>query len=127
MSKKISSYKELLEEKARLEELLGVQREAIKSNYVLLKDELRPISRGVYNITAVLGKIGRRPKGNPLLNLGLDIGTELLLKRYLLVKAGWLTRTVVPFIVRNYSAKFFADKDAPFWKKVKNMFSKRKD
>jgi hypothetical protein len=127
MSKKISSYKELLEEKARLEELLLVQREAVKSNYVLLKNEIRPITHGVAMITGVLGKFGRKPKGNPLVNLGLDIGTELLLKRYLLVKAGWLTRTVVPYIVRNFSAKFFADKDAPIWKKVKNMFSKKKD
>ena len=126
MSKKISSYNELLEEKARLEELLVVQREAIKSNYVLLKNEIRPITHGVAMVTGVLGKFGRKPKGNPLVNLGLDIGTELLLKRYLLVKAGWLTRTVVPYIVRNYSSKFFADKSSPLLAKLKHLFSKKK-
>jgi hypothetical protein len=124
MSKKITSYEELLEEKARLEELLAVERDAIKSNYILLKNEIRPITHGIANITGVLSKFGRRPRGNPIVNLGLDIGTELLLKRYLLVKAGWVTRTVIPYIVRNYSTKFFSDKDGSVWQKIKKKFRK---
>jgi hypothetical protein len=127
MSKKITSYEDLLEEKARLEELLTVQRESIRSNYILLKNEIRPITHGLGTITGLLSKMGRRPKGNPLVNLGLDIGTELLFKRYLLVKAGWAARTFVPYIVRNYSAKFFSDPDAPFWKKMKSVFSRKKE
>jgi hypothetical protein len=98
----------------------------VKSNFVLLKNEIRPVTHGLTTIAGVLSRFGHRPRGNPLVNFGLDVGTELLFKRYLLVKAGWLTRTVVPYIVRNYSSKFLADPDAPFWKKVKSMFMKKK-
>ena len=125
MSKKISTYNDLLEEKARLEELLAVQRQTINANYVGLKHELSPIATGLFAVTGFFGKLGRKRSGNPLVNLGLDIGTELLLKRYLLIKAGWLARTVVPYIVRNYSTKFFNGKAGPLWTKLKNMFSRK--
>lgn len=126
MSKKISSYDELLEEKARLQELLAVQKKAIQGNYLVLREEVRPITRGISTITSLFAKVGRRSKGNRMLNLGLDIGTELVLKRYFLAKAGWLTRTVVPFVVKNYSSHIINSKEGSFVDKIKKMFTKTK-
>lgn len=128
MSKKLQSYDELLEERARLEELLKTQKALVQSNFTVLKDTLKPIGNATSNVFSVISKVGAKEKSSPLVNLGLDFGTEVLLKRMLLARSGWFMRVVVPFVVRNYSSHLFADKSKPsFLKAMQKMFTKAKN
>lgn len=127
MSKKLQSYDELLDERARLEELLKTQKALVVSNYTVLKDTVKPIGNATGNVMSLLGKVGVKEKSSPLVNLGLDFGTEVLLKRMLLAKSGWFVRVVIPFVIRNYSSHLLADKKKPsFFKTMQKMFVKAK-
>jgi hypothetical protein len=128
MSKKIKSYDELLEERARLEELLKTQKVSVQSNFIVLKDTLRPIGNATSNVVSVLGMIGAKKKTSPLVNLGLDFGTEIFLKRMVLARQGWFVRVFIPFIIRNYSSHLISEKKKPdFLKTIQKFFSKAKE
>lgn len=125
MSKKIETYDDLLAEKARLEELAKAQKALVRDDFELVKDGVRPIGRTISNAYSLVHSLTTRPKSSsPLINLGLDFGVELLVKRMLLANSGWLVRVVVPYLVRNYSAKLFKDSSRmTLWKRLKKSFS----
>jgi hypothetical protein len=123
MNKKIQTYDDLLEQKKRLEDLLVVQKQQISSNWVEVKESLTPVN----NIVAFFGKLTHRDKSNPLVNMGIDIGGDLLLKRILLARAGWLTRLAVPYLLKNYSSNVFADRGKSFLHKIKHWLKGNKN
>lgn len=124
MSKKIETYDDLLAEKARLEELAKAQKALVKDDFELVKDGVRPIGRTISNAYSLIHSLTSRPKTSPLVNLGLDFGVELLVKRMLLANSGWLVRVVVPYLVRNYSAKLLKHSSKQtLWKRLKKSFS----
>ncbi|RYY82874.1 MAG: hypothetical protein EOO15_22275 [Chitinophagaceae bacterium] len=125
MSKKIASYDDLVEEKARLEELLGLQKAAIKGSLNSIQEDVRPVTNGVLVVTRILTKIGKRNRPtSPLLNVGLDIGVDMVLRRYLLRKAGWFSRTFVPLIASTLIARYLnSEKETAFTSKLKNFFA----
>jgi hypothetical protein len=127
MSKKISSYDELLEEKARLQELLGLQKAAISGNLASIQEDVRPVTNGLLVVGRVLSKIGRRNRPtSPLLNVGLDIGVDMVLRRYILRKAGWFSRTFVPLIASTFLARFLNSEQEPeIIKKMKQFLSRQ--
>ncbi|GAA4334047.1 hypothetical protein [Flaviaesturariibacter amylovorans] len=127
MSKKIASYDELLEEKARLQELLGLQKQAINASLGSLQEGVRPVTNGVLVMTRVLARIGRRNRPtSPLLNVGLDIGVDMVLRRWILRKAGWFSRTFVPLAASTLLARYLnSEKETELVKKLKKFFSKQ--
>jgi hypothetical protein len=129
MSKKISSYDELLEEKARLQELLGLQKAAIQGSITSIQEDVRPVTNGLLVVSRVLAKIGRRNRPtSPLLNVGLDIGVDMVLRRYILRKAGWFSRTFVPLVASSLLARYLGSEQEPeLIKKMKRFFSKQMD
>ncbi|MER3463147.1 MAG: hypothetical protein C4329_00650 [Chitinophagaceae bacterium] len=128
MSKKLQSYDDLLEERARLEELLKTRKALVQSNFIVLKDTLRPVGNAASNVMSLLGTVGTKRKNSPLVNLGIDLGTEVVLKRMLLARKGWFLRVVVPFIVKNYSSHLFAQKEQnSMWRTIRKMFTKAKE
>ena len=126
MSKKISSYEDLLEEKVRLEELLGLQKAAINGSLAAIEDDVRPVTNGLLVVTRLLTKIGKRNRPtSPLLNVGLDIGVDMLLRRYILRKAGWLSRTLIPLIASTLLARFLnSEKKDGLVSKMNEFFGK---
>jgi hypothetical protein len=127
MSKKISSYDELLEEKARLQELLGLQKAAISGSLTSIQEDVRPVTNGLLVVGRVLSRIGRRNRpSSPLLNVGLDIGVDMVLRRYILRKAGWFSRTFVPLIASSFLARYLNSEQEPeIVKKMKQFFSRQ--
>lgn len=123
MNKKIQTYDDLLEEKKRLEELLVVQKQAISSNWVEMKDGLKPVN----SIFAFFGKLTHRDKSNPLVNMGIDIGGDILLKRILLARAGWFTRLAVPYLLKNYSSNVLGNKGKSFVHRIKHWLKSRRN
>lgn len=96
---KIRTYQDLLEEKKHLEIELVNKRELIRKDIADLKEEWRPVK----DLLSGLGKITTRGKTNPLLAIGIDIIGEVLVKNILLMRSGWITRLVVPFLAKNFS------------------------
>jgi len=96
---KIRTYQDLLEEKKHLEVELVNKRELIRKDVADLKEEWRPVT----DLLSGLGKMTTKGKTNPLLAIGIDIIGEVLVKNILLMRSGWITRLVVPFLAKNFS------------------------
>ena len=122
MSKRIQTYDDLLEEKKRLQELLPVHKEQLHYSWGEMKESFKPVS----NVFAFFGKMAKRDKTNPLLNIGIDVAGDVLLRKILLAKAGWLTRFAVPFLVKNYSSNVLSGKATNLLGRLRELFRKDK-
>jgi hypothetical protein len=115
-SNQIKTYDDLCEEKKRLEGLLALHKENVSANWTALKQELNPVN----NVVSFFGKLVKRDKTNPLLNIGIDVAGDLVLRKFLLAKTGWATRLVVPLLLKNYSSNVIADKGKAFVQRLRN-------
>ena len=120
---RIQTYDDLLEEKKRLEQLLSFQKEQISANWVEMKEEFRPVN----NVVSFFNKMVSRDKSNPLVNIGIDVAGDLVLRKILLARAGWATRLVVPFLLKNYSSNVLAHKGKSFFQKIKHILKINKN
>ena len=102
---KIKSYNDLVAEKFRLENALFAQRAIIKDDVEDLKDHLQPVSTAISFVKKILSP----DRHNPLLNVGVNVASNLILKKFVLAKSGWLTKLLVPFLVKNYSSHLIHD------------------
>jgi len=105
MSNSIRSYKDLLEEKRRLEVLSVEQRQVLRDDVRELKIQLEPLKR----VVEFVRKITTRDKTALLLTIGSDIVINSVVKRFILSRAGWFVRNVVPYFLKNYSSHFLAE------------------
>lgn len=122
MSRTIKTYDDLCEERERLKNLLVLQKQRIRDDWEGFKHEFVPVK----NAFGVIGKMASPDKSNPLVNAGLKIATDLFITKFVLGKAGWLTKMAVPFVVRNYSTHVFAERGKNFLAKVGSLISRRK-
>jgi hypothetical protein len=114
MSNQIRSYDDLLKERQRLENLLQAQKEVIFYDVGEIKERLQPVK----SIVEFIGKITTKDRSNLLLNLGSDIAINAIVKKFILSKAGWVVRTVVPFFLKNYSSHFIAEQKEKWLEKL---------
>ena len=119
MIKQINSYKELLEEKARLNALLIQQELQIKEDWQSLKEELKP----AVMVGATLKKLFTRKAGTSAAQLGINLVADGLIRKVLLSKTGWLTRWLIPFLVKNY-ASHLVENPENLIHKLKKLFSR---
>jgi hypothetical protein len=119
MTKQITNYKELLEEKARLQELLVVQKQQIKADWESIKDDIRPS----FIVMSTVRNLFTRKATGVVAGLGINIFADGLIKKVLLARTGWLTRWVVPFLVKNF-ASHLVDEPEKILDRIKHMFSK---
>jgi hypothetical protein len=105
MTKPINSYADLLEEKARLKLLLSAQKELVRQDINELKQELAPVKSAF----SVVGNIFTKDKSSSLLTTAADTAIDLILKKIVLAKAGWITKLVLPFFMKNFSSHIIAD------------------
>ncbi|HUQ96369.1 MAG TPA: hypothetical protein VM010_01805 [Chitinophagaceae bacterium] len=118
---KIKNYADLEAEKLRLTALLRNHEEAIKADVVNVKEGLRPMS----NALNVMNKIATRDNRVPVMNFGVEMGIDLLVRRVLLGRAGWFAKIVVPYLVKNYTSHFLGDeKKQLLASKIRNFFNK---
>jgi len=120
---KIQTYDDLIEEKKRLEQLLSFQKEQISANWIEMKQEFQPVN----NIISFFSKLTTRDKTNPLVNMGIDVAGDLVLRKIILAKTGWATRLVVPFLLKNYSSNVFAEKGKSLIQKLKHWLKSNKN
>ena len=116
MNNRIRNYKDLLEEKARLEFLLAQQKQEFRSNLQTLKEDYSPLIK----LGSAIGMLTTRNYKYPLLNIAAGMLITSLVKNKLLARAGWLTRLLVPFFMKNVSSHVIK-------KRAKQLFSKIRD
>src|SRR5437763_13043202 len=86
-----------------------------------VKESLKPVS----NVFSFLHKMATRDHTGPLANFGIDFGIDLLVRKIILSKAGWFTKILVPFVIKNYSSHIISDEQkAKLTEKIQNIFNK---
>ena len=122
MTSRINSYKELLEEKARLTTLLETQKAVLKEDFQEIKAEFAPVK----NAISVIGKITTKDNSNWLLTTAADTAIDLVVRRFILSRAGWFARIVLPFFMKNLSSHLIADNKNKIFSKIFSWFGKEK-
>ena len=119
----IKTYEDLEAEEKRLQALLYSHKENIKDSFVAVKRSLNPFR----NVTDTVTKLFHRDRTNPIAKFGIDLGVDVLLRRFLLAKAGWFTKIIVPFFVKNYSTHFIKEyKKSKLLQKLRSFFKQAK-
>jgi hypothetical protein len=119
MSTNITSYKQLMAEKEHLTALLQVQTQKVQDDFRELKEELKPLT----SVTSTLAMFFTRKSGSILSNLGINLVVNGLVKKVLLSKTGWITRFIVPLLLKNYASNLVKEPEKLI-SKIKNLFSK---
>jgi len=118
---KIRTYNDLFEEERRLQQILKNQEILIREDLVSMKENLEPIKK-VYD---QVHKVFTRDNRVPVFNIGLEIGIDMVLRRFLLARAGWFAKTFVPYIVKNYTSHIISEeKRKIIIKKIEELFNK---
>lgn len=121
MNKRIRNKEELLQEQERLLLLLKGQEALIKEDLAGVKEGLKPVGK----VVKVVNKMTSRDQTGPLFNFGLEFGIDLVVRKFLLAKAGWFTRILVPFLMKNYSSHLISEeKRTKLVKKIQDLFKK---
>ncbi len=119
--KRIRTYEDLVEEQQRLISVLKTQEQTVKVDIAGVKQGLQPFGKALQ----VVNKLATRDNTAPVMNFGLEMGIDLLIRKVLLAKAGWFTKIVIPFLVKNYSSHIIGeDKRLAIIQKVKGFFRK---
>jgi hypothetical protein len=119
MIKQINTYKELLAEKARLNALLVEQELQIKEDWHSIKADLKPAML----VSATIRKLLTRKAGITAAHLGVNLLADGLVKKVLLSKTGWITRWLIPFLIKNY-ASHVVDEPEKLMRRIKRFFGK---
>lgn len=122
MTNRINSYNDLLEEQQRLKALLQHQKEVIRQDIKDIKKDLAPVRTAI----SFVGKLATREPGNPLLSGTANTLIDLVIRRFLLARSGWLLKLVVPALVKNYSSHFIDENKDSILKKIFSLFKKGK-
>jgi len=118
---RIKNYADLEAEKLRLMALLRNHEEAIKNDVANVREGLKPVS----NALNVVNKMATRDNRVPVMNFGVEMGIDLLVRRVLLGRAGWFAKTVVPYIIKNYTSHFIGEeKKKMLLGKMRDFFQK---
>ncbi|CAN5573848.1 hypothetical protein BH10BAC3_BH10BAC3_14620 [soil metagenome] len=116
----INSYNDLIAEKERLRAQFGIQKQALKDDFTALKDSLNPIKA----VAKSLGKLTTPDKSLGFLNTGLSFGVDMLLRKVLLRKSGWIVKLAAPFLVKNLVSHFAASKIKTGMPDLQNIIEK---
>lgn len=118
----IRTYKDLVAEREQLEAQLMMRKQKLREDWSGLKEHFTPVGRLLRTLSW-----GLRPdRSSPLLNKTLGVAVDLLVSKFVLGRAGWLTRLTVPFVLRNYSSHLFAEKGADALSKLGRILRRRR-
>lgn len=123
MKRKIRSYDDLEREEELLEELLLAQKQLVQLDIEQLKAQLKPAHAALQ----IFSKITKADKSNPLLTQGANTAIDFILKKVVLARAGWITKLLVPLVVKNYSSHYIADHKQDIVQKIFSLFSGNKN
>lgn len=122
MNNRINTYEDLLQEKQRLQALLQAQKELVRHDIDEIKLELAPARAAI----SFIGKLTIAEPGNPLITGTVNTVVDIIMRNLLLARAGWITKLVVPFFVKNFSSHLIDEKKDKILRKVFSWFGKKK-
>ena len=109
-SKPIKTYDDLLQEEQRLTAILASDKELIKEDLASLKqavkDKLNPIKRIKEKAKDLFVSEG---KNGPALNAAIRFATDFVVHSIFPKRSNVLTKTIIPFISRNYVTHLITD------------------
>lgn len=105
MNPKIRTYEDLLEEEKRLLAILKGHEGLIRQDIVGVRKGLKPVN----NAFNFVSKLSTRDQTGPFANFGLEFGLDLLLRRFLLARAGWFTKIAIPYLMKNYASHIITE------------------
>lgn len=118
---KIKNYEDLLQEELRLLSELKTKEVQIRNDLAGVKRGLKPIGR----VMNTISKFTTRDKTGAFANFGLDFGVDLLVRRFILAKAGWFTKILIPYLLKNYSSHIISEQQkARLMEKINNLFAR---
>lgn len=118
---KIKTYEDLLQEEQRLLSQLKATELLIRNDLAGVKEGLKPLGK----VVKIVSKFATRDKTGAFSSFGLDFGVDLLVRRFLLARAGWFTKIFVPYLIRNYSSHIITEQQrAKLMQKITAIFSK---
>ncbi|MBL0232489.1 MAG: hypothetical protein IPQ08_02355 [Chitinophagaceae bacterium] len=118
MSKKLSKYDELEQRRLELDLLLKAKKELVIADLEMLQADLK----GPAALLKTAGQFVTPQKTHPLLKAGISKSVDLLVNGLILGKAGWITRNLVSYLVRNYSTYLVEEKKATVFQKISSWF-----
>jgi len=121
MTNTIRTYKDMQEEKKRLQELLVIQKQLIREDIEEIKESLKPVQSAL----SFAGKLVTRDRGNFILNAGANRIINLVLKNTILARAGWFAKLVVPFLAKNYSSHLISENKGALLSKLFSWIGKK--
>jgi hypothetical protein len=98
---KISNYNDLAGERIRIQQELAVQKAQINEEIQEIKDKLKPVT----GILSFFDTSKKQSFKSTAMQVGANIGIDVLLRNTLLGRAGWLTRLILPFVAKKISSK----------------------
>ena len=116
----IHNYESFIAEKDRLRARFNQQKDLITLDLASLKEEIEPAAE-VLNIAKMLV---RRDHSLGLIGKGFDLIVDLLVKKVIFRKAGWLTRMLVAFLVKNVVSQFAGKKAKKEYPEITKVLSK---
>jgi hypothetical protein len=122
MASTIRTYEDLLSEKQRLQALLESQKQIIRQDIDEFKKELVPVKTAINFI----GKLTTQDHSNPLISGTLNTVIDLVMRNVVLARAGWFTKFIVPFFMKNFSSHVIDEKKDDILRKVFSIFKKKK-
>jgi hypothetical protein len=122
MTKRITTYEELMLEKHRLKLLLHGQKELIHQDINEIKDQLLPVKSAI----SFIGKLTTKDSSNPLLRGTMNTVIDLFVRKVLLARAGWFMKLVVPLFLKNYTSHVIDEKKDTIINKVFSWFGGKK-
>jgi len=96
---RINNYEELMAERKNLEATLLVQKASLKKKLDTIKESFEPLTK----VISFFSGHNKNP-GSSLLKVGTNLAIATLV-RGKLAKTGWLTRLILPFILKYTAAK----------------------
>lgn len=110
----IQTYVDFQAEKEKLETSLRFHRSLMRHDLAALREEFRPVTHAL----SFIGKLTTRNKSNPVVALSVDVAGDVLLKKIVLEKSGWLTRLIVPFVAKNYATHLLTRQSNKFFQRL---------
>jgi len=120
MINKIENNEQLQAEKERMSNLLEERKNQISNDFDDLKENLKPVRQ----VTHAVGNMLSNENKNNLVRMGVTLGVELILNKIILKRAGWATKLIVPFIVRNVALNYITDHRAEVLSKALHLIKR---
>src|SRR5690554_6720113 len=96
----IKTYKDLVEERNRLEILTAMYKKNLSEDWTGIKQEFKPVT----NTFGFIKKFFVADKSSPLITLISGVVADRILRKILFKKADWVSRLIIPVLFKNYSS-----------------------